>query len=390
MPTPLSSSHAVTAAGHGAARRDPIGWVDYAWLIYALAFLAQPALLLRQGRLGWGSALLTAGAFVLFLLSYVRGLRARGRELGIVVALQATLGLILSPFNVGAPVFLVYAATFAARVERSRLALRLIFTLAALTWFASWMTTAPLYVGLSMTVLTAAIGGAQLQDMRLRRSNRALRAAQTEIQHLAAVAERERIARDLHDVLGHTLSLIVLKSELAAKLVTRDVTRATAEIRDVEQVARQALHDVRETIQGYRASIGAEAGRARDLLETAGVRAEVVLDAVALPRAAEEALALVIREASTNVARHADADTCRVSLDTEGSSVVLRVEDDGASDGSLVPGSGLGGMRERIEAVGGDLAWRAAPSGHGLVLEARVPLPASTASVPLTPTMAST
>lgn len=390
MPTLAPYTRPTPIPDHGGSRPDPVGWVDYAWLVYAIAILAQPALLLRQGRLGWGYALLTAGALALFLVSYVRGLRARGRELGIVVGIQAMLGLVLAPFNVCAPVFLVYAASFTARMERSRLALRLILALAALTGVASWLSKAPFYVGLSMTVLTVVIGGAQLQDVRLRRSNRALRAARTEIEHLAAVAERERIARDLHDVLGHTLSLIVLKSELAAKLVTRDVARATAEIRDVEQVARQALHDVRETIQGYRASIGAEAGRARDLLETAGVRADVVLDAVALPRAAEEALALVIREASTNVARHAGAGTCRVSLDTEGSSVVLRVEDDGASDGRLVPGSGLGGMRERIEAVGGELGWRAARSGHGLVLEARVPLPPPAAPVSTTPTMAPT
>src|SRR5690606_2971579 len=107
------------------------------------------------------------------------------------------------------------------------------------------------------------LGAVNYHDARVARANRRLRLAQEQIEHLATVAERERIARDLHDLLGHTLSLIVLKAELTGRLAERDPTRAATEVRDIEHVARQALREVREAIRGYRASVQDEAERAR-------------------------------------------------------------------------------------------------------------------------------
>ena len=138
------------------------------------------------------------------------------------------------------------------------------------------------------------------------RANAKLRMANTEIEHLAKVAERERIARDLHDVLGHTLSIIILKSELAGKLIDHDPARAKAEIADVEQTSRTALAEVRSTIRGYRAdTLEAELKQAKAALETAGVSVRSEAEKIGLNAAQESIVALVLREAVTNIVRHA-------------------------------------------------------------------------------------
>ncbi len=142
-----------------------------------------------------------------------------------------------------------------------------------------------------------------------------LRVANDEIEHLAKVAERERIARDLHDLLGHTLSLITLKAELARKLVDRDPQRAKQEMQDVEQTSRAALADVREAISGYRGQgLATELMRARQTLETAGIAVDCAASEVPLSPAQESVLALALREAVTNVVRHAQAQRCSVRL----------------------------------------------------------------------------
>jgi two-component system sensor histidine kinase DesK len=182
-----------------------------------------------------------------------------------------------------------------------------------------------------------------------------LHRAHGEVEHLAKVAERERIARDLHDVLGHTLSLITLKAELARKLVDRDPGRAKQEMQDVETTSRAALADVREAIRGYRSDgIFAELARARAALETAGVAVECDTDRVALSPEQESVLSLALREAVTNVVRHADASRCNVSLKRSEALCTLEISDDGC--GAAGPeGNGLRGMRERLEALGGSL-----------------------------------
>ena len=179
--------------------------------------------------------------------------------------------------------------------------------------------------------------------------------AQAEKEKLAQLAERERIARDLHDLLGHTLSVIVLKSELAARLAERDPARAAAEIREVEQISREALGEVRAAVRGYRGSgLNAELGRSKVALDAAGVRLEYEGEPLTLPAPVEYVMEMALREAVTNVVRHASARSCRLRLGRVGDCFELEVKDDGV--GGLGPeGSGLTGMRERVRALGGEL-----------------------------------
>ena len=203
--------------------------------------------------------------------------------------------------------------------------------------------------------------------------NSKLALAQEEIEKLAAVAERERIARDLHDVLGHTLSVIVLKAELAGRLMDRDPKRAAAEIADVESTARTALAEVREAIGGYRAKgLAAELATAKRTLDAAGVtltyEADAQTAAKALDATEETVLSLAVREAVTNIVRHAEATECRMRLaTTEDGFHALLVEDNGRH-AILREGNGLRGMRERVQALGGRFSLKS-ETGTSLLVE---------------------
>jgi len=207
-----------------------------------------------------------------------------------------------------------------------------------------------------------------------------LRAAREELARLAvtdAVAEeRLRFARDLHDLLGHSLSGIALKSQLARRLIDPDPAMASREIADIEQVAQQALGEVREAVTGYRRrGLTTELDAARALLTTAGVRVD--MDAgPALPAEVQEPLAWVVREATINVLRHAFATRCVIVVSTSDRAVSIEIRDDGTGArrrGRF--GNGLTGLRERITGVGGSL--EAGPYDGGYVVRADLPVGAS-------------
>jgi two-component system sensor histidine kinase DesK len=182
-----------------------------------------------------------------------------------------------------------------------------------------------------------------------------------------------RFARDLHDLLGHSLSLIALKSELAGRLAERDPARARQEMADVEAAARRALAEVRDAVSGYRqVSLAQALAEARSALSAAGVSLRAPVPDAPLPGAVDAVLGWVVREATTNVLRHSGAVVVTVDLVIDGDVVVLTVADDGR--GSTVPaGAGLSGLAERVEALGGRLEAGPAP-GQGFRLTATVPV----------------
>ena len=192
---------------------------------------------------------------------------------------------------------------------------------------------------------------------------------------LATLAERERIGRDLHDLLGHTLSVVALKSELARKLIDRDIDAARSEIAEVERVARDSLQQVRTAVSGIRSTeLPAEIAAATALLEAQGIKVKCETENVKLPHDRETALALSLREAATNIRRHAQAKGVTIRVRKEPSAVIVEVADDGRG-GRIVPGNGLNGMRERLGNVGGTLTLTPREEG-GTLLRATVPLAA--------------
>jgi two-component system sensor histidine kinase DesK len=210
---------------------------------------------------------------------------------------------------------------------------------------------------------------------RIVRANRELRAARKQLATLAVRDERLRIARDLHDLLGHSLSVIALKSELAMKLAHRDADRTAAELADIETVARQALAEVREAVLGYRSLALDEAlDGARVALAAAGIDYDLQTDHRAVPPDVEAVLAWAVREGTTNVVRHSRADKCLIRVHTNRDTAEVEVEDNGtASTNGAQGGSGLAGLRERARAAHGTL--EAGPRREGgFRLRVTVPL----------------
>ena len=235
----------------------------------------------------------------------------------------------------------------------------------------SWLFHLPPDYWAPALFFSALLGSVTIHYAQRRRLTSRLLAAHEQAEHLAKIAERERIARDLHDLLGHTLSVIVLKSELASRLAEKDPARAANEIRDVERISRDALAQVRAAVRGYRsAGFENEVRQAREALEAAGVQVEASLQPAPLTPSQESVFALALREAVTNVVRHAHATVCRLTLRRDGPFCELEIADNGRG-GALEEGSGLSGMRERVEALGGILE---RDGSHGTLLRIRVPV----------------
>ncbi len=201
--------------------------------------------------------------------------------------------------------------------------------------------------------------------------NRALAEAQDEVRRLSRTAERERIARDLHDLIGRSLTLVALKADLAARLIATEPARAAAEMRGVAEVAREGLAEVRASLAGMAGgSLGREADASRAALAAAGIDATLEGDPDTIPPEAGAVLAMTLREAVTNVIRHAGATQCRLSIAAANGVARLAVVDDGRG-GSFLEGFGLAGMRQRLTAAGGTLTL--GPAHPGTRIEATVP-----------------
>jgi two-component system sensor histidine kinase DesK len=227
----------------------------------------------------------------------------------------------------------------------------------------------------SITLTVLSIGALMTAFGRLGRANAELRETREELARLAVSEERLRIARDLHDLLGHSLSLIAIKTELASKLLERSPDRAASELDEIQVVARDALKEVREAVQGYRrvALSDALAG-ARSALAAAGIDCDLAEPAEPLPADVDTVLAWAVREGTTNVIRHSHAHRCAIRVRTDGDRAALEIEDDGdAAAAAPRGGSGLDGLRERARRVRGELEAGARAEG-GFVLRLTVPL----------------
>ena len=348
------------------------GRMPYFWLL-SLGYMGWKYLYIAPDALELALLALTLLAFVpLYLASYW----ARGWQVLACMAASCLIGAAWARWNVGAATFFIFACAMAGRIVHLRRAVMAMLAVIVAGVLASILVPqAQMRFIFLMPFLTGGIpvGIGTIMDARLRRSRQELLRKQEEVEHMATIAERERISRDLHDLLGHSLSLIALKAELARKLVHRDADACASEVADIERSARQALAEVRAAVSGYRESGLAHAlASARASLAAADVAFDERVERFPLAPAAENVVALALREAVTNVVRHAGAKRCSVSLALEHGVAVLRIADDGRarSSADLKHGNGLMGMRERVASVGGRLALRAQ---SGLELELRIP-----------------
>jgi two-component system, NarL family, sensor histidine kinase DesK len=352
------------------------------WLLFQLFPIAdlvsEPRSLPARILAGAALAVFTVAYLIVFGRAFARGCPPAYRELAVVAVLGVGLAVTLGTSWAGLMIY-VSAAVAVTLPERWVWPAVLAATAVCAGVVAADDLLGDVFILPLMCVLTAfALRGTRY----LVSVNAELMEAREELARSAVAEERMRFARDLHDLLGHSLSLIALKSELAGRLAERDPARARQEMADVEAAARRSLAEVRDAVSGYRqVSLAQALAEARFALSAAGISLRVPEPGQPLPEAVDAVLGWVVREATTNVLRHSGARSVTVDLRSAGDGVTLTVTDDGRG-GAGARGTGLAGLAERVEALGGRLETGAA-DGRGFRLTAVVP-----AQVPAEPAVA--
>ncbi|MFF1904718.1 sensor histidine kinase [Kitasatospora sp. NPDC058218] len=367
--------------------------VKVSWMLLWMVYLLYPVSdLLKGGHspsatlAGWIALVAFVGCYIgLVVLRSTADRRPLACRL-VVAAMIVTA--IATSFGLGTAwlTLFTYASVAVGIIAPLRFALAGVGAMAGLTVVVGLLSHAD-RGDIPTIALTAFLSGVAMTGLqRLVATMKELREARAAVAHLAASEERLRMARDLHDLLGHSLSLITLKGELAGRLMDGGKDEAArAQVADIEKVARQSLIDVREAVTGFRRpTLPVELAAARTALAAAQVSLEVSPELVdAWPGLANEeagALAWALREAVTNIVRHGEGATvCTVRADEtwEGGGeryAVLEIADNGAGPGKSAPGNGLSGLEERLALVGGRLETGPGDRGRGFRLRALVPL----------------
>lgn len=371
---------------HSLNEHEPQRW----WGLLYLVFVFLPMFFMPQRLVALLLPSLAACAIFLPLWLRFTDSTTAARTRDLCIYGSAALGYALMTVNPGGNTFVIYAMTMAATVWAPRRAV-----LSALLFWA--LMTAQFFVqmpdwryALGVSIAMAMIGGmacAGILASRARERHQAvLKLSQEEVRRLSAMAERERIGRDLHDALGHTLSLVVLKTQLARRLLARDPKAAEQQLAELEDAARGALDQVREAVSGIRAGgLQAEIAAARLALLSAEVRLDAQLPALELPAPLDQAFAMALREAVTNVIRHARASRVEIELRREGEGAdavwQLQISDDGVGGARQREGHrGLPGFAERLQTLGGRVELDSPPGlGTRLLLSAPATLPQTAA-----------
>jgi two-component system sensor histidine kinase DesK len=296
---------------------------------------------------------LSVGALAGFVALYVFTMRRMDWTVLVAAGLAVCLGLSMAAMNYGSAVFIVFAAPMIARLPDTRLRVPALIVLGPAVLLGSVLIGAPWYFTLAVVVLSALSGltassAARRAESELEAEDRQARAAAAAVE-----AERSRISKDLHDLLGHSLSVISLKADLAARLFEQKPDMARQEIEAIQAISREALGEVRDAVSGLRdRSLQGELKSVITALESAEIEVIVQGELPALNAEPEVALVMVLREASTNILRHAQASRVEIAFVREAGRHRISIRDNGRG-GRPAEGNGLSGMRERVEAVDG-------------------------------------
>jgi two-component system sensor histidine kinase DesK len=350
-------------------------WMETVHLLWSAWVFVTP--LFDRGYT-WRWALITAITYPLFVALFAKSMlaaRSTAPRYGMTLAM---LGIVLVPFYSGSVSYFIYGCvSFSLNSRRLLPFLLRLFLVNIVFLLIAWQVGYPWQALVAFPLMTFIVAMVTHVERIGHEKDAALKLSHEEVRRLAATAERERIGRDLHDLLGHTLSLITLKLELSRKLFDRDTEAARREVLEAEKVARHALAEVRCAVTGYRATdMAAELASARLLLESSAVQLDYG-QPPCMPAEFERALALVLREAATNIARHAGATRASVAFEPIDGGLCLTIADNGRG-GVAEEGNGLTGMRERVRALGGRLQIHSARR-EGTRLRVVVPLPAAAA-----------
>lgn len=342
-----------------------------------------------HGGHGVGYALTIAAAvafaamYVLLVFTWL-DLRRRWRAY-VLSGLLAALAIALTVLDRSSWGYLFsYVAAIMALTVPARWSFASVVVTAAASMGATALGGGSFATAAGYAISTVGVGLLLMLMRDLRSRNQELTEARAELARAAVAAERERFARDLHDLLGHSLSVIAIKAELAGRLLPHRVDEARGEIHEVEQVARQALSEVRDAVSGYRQpTLAGEMEGARIALSAAGIMAEFERSPVTLDPDVEAVLAWAVREGATNVIRHSGASRCQVRVLTGLADAEVEVVDDGGGCAGVSAnngdGNGLVGLRERAEHLRGRIDAGTLPDG-GFRLSVCVPVSTAGAS----------
>ena len=337
-----------------------MGYSAYLVLLFLGFFLLSIFLNPPKG----GDAIIVALGLILFLICYFRVYWVRDWRLLFYIASICGIGSLMAIYSTSASVFFIYAAAFSAQVPGPRKAYLTLVSVILYMGLFSWFTQQHPFFWAPGLFLGTIIGALNIHQEDIFRKNKAIKQSQDEIRQLARAAERERISRDLHDLLGHSLSVITLKSELAAKIIENghSVTNALREIRAVEALSRDTMVQIRNALSGYnKATLEGELLSAKVATTAAGIQLHSEFKIDRLEPHFESQLALILREAITNVIRHADTRQVWVNLHNDKGDIMLSVKDEGKMS-ELTINSGLANMKARIEKLNGEMHVEYEPS----------------------------
>ncbi len=298
------------------------------------------------------------GAYIAFVALYLRATVMNIKYVWQPIAAIIALALIVTPLSPGSSTFFSYVGFLIGYCYRTRIYMTLlgstILMILCLHYYYQYQV--PFFALPAISgIVTISLWG-YIERIRNAAATHWLQSRQ-EIEQLAVIAERERIARDLHDILGHTLSSIALKAELAEKLLKQEKIEHVGEhLSDLHKIARESLSLVRQTVSGYKhRGLSGEVIQLCDKLRQNGFSVDLQGEIPTLSARAETALILALTELTTNVLRHSNGNHCRISFQLDGENVVISMQDNGCIK-SITPGNGLNGIQERLHALAGDVS----------------------------------
>jgi len=340
----------------GSWRRGALAALPLAYLVYVFISVTENS---RGGGRVAGYAILSAFAACWLAAPLLLTPQTSGRRYWAYFALLSALSVAGLPFAraAGFVTFIFLTILGVGRLGRRSLPLVAALSLTALivpVTISSWNVSLGASFDDVTPVAIPIVAITMFAVVQVMRGNQALAEARAELAQLAAENERIRIARDLHDLLGHSLTTITVKAGLARRLGATDAARAVSQITEVEELCRQALTDVRSAVSGYRdVTLAGELARGRELLRASGITADLPTATDFVDPEHQELFGWTVREGLTNVVRHARARSCAVRL----SRSAIEIVDDGVGEPTFgadaPPGNGLSGLRERVAAAGG-------------------------------------
>jgi two-component system sensor histidine kinase DesK len=326
-------------------------YAAYVWLVYLGIFFAD----LYFNHSSNYSLLYAAIGTIIFLIAYFYAYRTASKKIKWNILAILIIGSFMSQLASGASVFFVYAASFCCRLGNAKKAFMGLIFIAIWIILLAWYYKFNSFFYIPAMAFSLMIGGINIYQHNITLKREELILSQQEVRHLARISERERIARDLHDLIGHTFSVITLKAELAGKLIDKDLNKARNEISELENISRDALKQIREVVTGYRSSdLNTELAHAKYVLESNDIHFDYEFENFEMNETINKELAIILKELITNILKHAHASHVFASIKLIKQAIVLQVEDDGKGFSiNKKQGFGLKGIQERVAKLSG-------------------------------------